>query len=224
MEILKQGRDGKIEDSPSSDHPVFETSRTVLVGNNAIAVEAAARMAQSLGYHPVILGTEIEGEAKEIAQFYTAMAQYLQKHSSHGGLATPAFAVSPSLPVALIAGGETTVTLTADSGKGGRNQELALAAAIQLESLGLRNVVLASAGTDGGDGPTDAAGAVVDGTTITGSRSEALKALSQHDSYHYFDSLKQDEQGTTPLIKTGPTGTVSFMVDCVFIASLSVIS
>jgi glycerate-2-kinase len=208
VEILQHGRDGTIEDSPSSEHPVFETSRTVLVGNNAIAVEAAARTAQSLGYNPVILGTEIEGEAKEVAQFYTSMARYLQKQSAHGDLATPAFAVSSTLPVALIAGGETTVTLTPDSGRGGRNQELALAAAIQLESLGLRNIVLASAGTDGGDGPTDAAGAVVDGTTICGSRSEALKALSKHDSYHYFGSLKQVGQDSTPLIKTGPTGTV----------------
>ena len=112
----------------------------------------------------------------------------------------------PSLPAALIAGGETTVSLTPDSGKGGRNQELALAAALQLCTMKLRNVVLASVGTDGGDGPTDAAGAVVDATTVEESLSRAIEALSTHNSYPYLDALT-GEVGQFPLIKTGPTGT-----------------
>ena len=100
------------------------------------------------------------------------------------------------------------MSLPPDSGKGGRNQELALSAALQLDSMNLRNVVLASVGTDGGDGPTDAAGAVVDGTTVCSSRSQALEALAKHDAYHYLDSLESSSEDVPPpLIKTGPTGT-----------------
>ena len=104
---------------------------------------------------------------------------------------------------------ETTVTLTPNSGKGGRNQELALSAALQLDSLNLRNVVLASVGTDGGDGPTDAAGAVVDATTTRNTRSQALEALENHNAYPYLDSLERTslDDIPSPLIKTGPTGT-----------------
>lgn len=105
---------------------------------------------------------------------------------------------------------ESTVSLSPKSGKGGRNQELALSAALQLDSLNLRNIVLASVGTDGGDGPTDAAGAVVDATTTRKTRSLALKALLNHDAYPYLDSLKhlrEVDDIPPPLIKTGPTGT-----------------
>ncbi|KAL3925782.1 MAG: hypothetical protein SGILL_000163 [Bacillariaceae sp.] len=206
-DLLQRGQDGDLEDSPSSDHPVFEHAKNVLVGNNALAVEAAAEKALSLGYYPVVLGTEIEGEAQEIAHMYTAMARNLQMTAS--SLDTlPPFSIAPSLPVALVAGGETTVSLTPNSGKGGRNQELALAAGIQLEAMGLRNVVLASVGTDGGDGPTDAAGAVVDGATVQRTRKEALQSLSNHDAYNYLQSLGNGAEGSmSPLIKTGPTGT-----------------
>jgi glycerate-2-kinase len=204
LELLALGRDGELPDSPSSDHPVFETCKTILVGNNSLAVEAAAKQAETLGYHPVIIGTQIEGEAKEIAHMYTGMALYLQQEQSKN----TAYAVAPSLPVALVAGGETTVSLTPESGKGGRNQELALSAALQLESLGLRNVVLASVGTDGTDGPTDAAGAVVDATTVSDDISLALEALSKHNAYPYLDQLgKARKDLPSPLIKTGPTGT-----------------
>ena len=106
---------------------------------------------------------------------------------------------------------ESTVSLTVDSGKGGRNQELALSAAVQLDSMDMRNVVLASVGTDGGDGPTDAAGAVVDATTIRNTRSEALEALANHNAYPYLDSLESSLSEACdvppPLVKTGPTGT-----------------
>ncbi|KAL3913962.1 MAG: hypothetical protein SGILL_006286, partial [Bacillariaceae sp.] len=207
MEILEKGQHGELDDSPSTDHPVFEHAEAVLVGNNALAVEAAAEEAQSLGYYPVVLGTEIQGEAQEIAHVYTAMARHLQQTAAKSNLLPP-FSMAPSLPVALIAGGETTVSLTPGSGKGGRNQELALAAGLQFHSSGTRNVVLASVGTDGGDGPTDAAGAVVDGTTVLESRSEALQSLSKHDSYHYLQSHDDDTKDSiAPLIKMGPTGT-----------------
>ena len=108
LDLLQQGKDGTLPDSPSADHPVFETSKTVLVGNNALAVEAAANQAEKLGYSPVVIGTQIEGEAKEIAHVYTGMALHLQQPAS----TSSKFNVAPSLPVALIAGGETTVSLT----------------------------------------------------------------------------------------------------------------
>jgi glycerate 2-kinase len=174
------------------------------VGNNDIAVEAAAEKAKELGYHPIIMGTHVEGEAKEMAHIYTAMALYLQQQ---GQREKPSpYAIASSLPVALIAGGETTVSLGSSNGKGGRNQELALSAALQLESLGLRNVVLASVGTDGTDGPTDAAGAVVDGTTVTRDLAAAQEALDQHNAYPLLEEWTKDGRGA-PLIKTGPTGT-----------------
>jgi glycerate 2-kinase len=217
MDVLQEGLELEKRQQPNTPTKnnfdnVFEKCQTILVGNNAMAVNAAAHEAQDLGYHPVILGTEIEGEAKEIAKMYVGMARYLQNNFVRSGKMLSSFAVAPSLPVALIAGGETTVTLPRDNnnnnnhGKGGRNQALALSAALELESLGLRNVVLASVGTDGGDGPTDAAGAVVDGTTVASTKAEALQALAMHDSYTYLDSLG-NHLPSPPLIKTGPTGT-----------------
>jgi glycerate 2-kinase len=223
----------------NNNDKIFMNCQTVLIGNNALAVQGAAEQAERLGYHPVILGTEMEGEAKVIAKIYVCMARYLLQnnyHANHQGdddqsrrqlLLLPRYAVASSLPVALIAGGETTVTLNEENddannkssnnnnkktnGQGGRNQELALSAALQFESLRIRNVVLASVGTDGGDGPTDAAGAVVDGTTIsTSNKLEALHALTNHDAYTFFDAIgKQQEISSIlpPLIKTGPTGT-----------------
>jgi glycerate 2-kinase len=217
--MLQDGMNGKLEDSPSPGHPAFESAVTVLVGNNDLAVEAAAATAHQLGYQPVILGTRIEGEAKEVARIYVAMALYLQqqhhKQQQEDETARSPYAVASSLPIALIAGGETTVSLPSNStGKGGRNQELALSAALQMKSLGLRNVVLASVGTDGTDGPTDAAGAVVDGTTVSSSVAAAQSALVQHDAYTYLDGLDPggsssggDTRPTAPLIRTGPTGT-----------------
>jgi glycerate-2-kinase len=97
------------------------------------------------------------------------------------------------------------VSLPLSSGKGGRNQELALSAALDLESLQLSKVVLGSAGTDGTDGPTDAAGAVVDASTVRGDLKSARQALSNHDAYNYFDQLEEEGEGL--FIKTGPTGT-----------------
>jgi glycerate 2-kinase len=180
-----------------ASHTVFANAATVLVGNNELAVLAAADEAKRRGYNPVVLGTRIEGEARHVAGVFTAMAQHI------GG----AYSMVQR-PAALIAGGETTVTLTHNSaGKGGRNQELALAAAMQLEHLGLRNVVLASVGTDGTDGPTDAAGAVVDGATIRRLSGSAEQALRQHNAYPYLKQAAMGEDLHCPLIMTGPTGT-----------------
>ena len=224
-EILNLLRDGKDEEDlatdssyseqegigvnihrEGADKDCFESSRTVLVGNNALAVSAAAEEAEKLGYNPVILGTTIEGEALHIANMYISMAEQVQYQRTNPSLST--FPVA-NLPVSLIAGGETTVTLTTNSGKGGRNQEIGLAAALKMKSRNLRDIVLASVGTDGTDGPTDAAGAVVDGATIervesdNGHKYLGEEALRNHDAYNFFSLLRHD----TPLVKTGATGT-----------------
>ena len=212
ISMIRDGLEGNLPDSPSPDHPTFEAAKTVLVGNNALAVEAAANKAKALGYTPVVLGTQIEGEAKEIPHVYTAMALHLQQQAASSIVTCPQFSVtSSSLPVALIAGGETTVSMPTDStGKGGRNQELALSAGLLLEKMDLRNVVLASVGTDGTDGPTDAAGAVVDATTFCQDLESAREALATHNAYPFLKRLGQlqnDSDVPPPLIMTGPTGT-----------------
>ena len=210
LDILKTGSDkdnqdnGGDEDEERDDW--FKMSETVLVGNNALAVSAAAEEAKRLGYNPVILGTTIEGEAVHIANMYVSLAQQIQLQRTNPALAS--FPIA-NLPAALIVGGETTVSLTENSGKGGRNQEIGLAAGLGLRACKLRDIVLASIGTDGTDGPTDAAGAVVDGGTIdrvefdNGFVYKGEEALRNHDAYTFFDGSKQGK----PLVKTGATGT-----------------
>jgi glycerate 2-kinase len=210
VSVLRAGLQGDLPDSPPPEHPAFETSKTVLVGNNALAVNAAAKEAKALGYSSVILGTQVEGEAKEIPHIYIAMAMHLQQHQD----CDTEFSMAPSLPVALIAGGETTVSIPPkNTGKGGRNQEMALSAALLLDKSDLRNVVIACVGTDGTDGPTDAAGAVVDATTVRHDVEGARDALVGHNAYPFLEGLGQLQNAYSgsdrppPLIKTGPTGT-----------------
>ena len=219
LDLLQRGRAGLLgnDDSPDRDHPVFKThcpssmsnslmSETVLVGNNLLAVQAAANEAKCRGYNPIVLSAKIEGEARHIADAYISMAEQLQYQRTN-----PKLSICPAvkLPAALIAGGETTVTLSKNSGKGGRNQEIGLAAGLKMHSTGLRDIVLASIGTDGTDGPTDAAGAVVDGGTIeriesqNGGSMSGESAIASHDAYNFFSCSKDELK---PLIKTGPTG------------------
>jgi hydroxypyruvate reductase/glycerate 2-kinase len=155
-----------------------------IIGNNAISLAHAAERATALGYTVVNLGSHIEGEARHVA---AVLAGIVRSIRSNG---TPATA-----PVCLLAGGETTVTLPADAGKGGRNQELALAALLRLS--GQSNLVWLSAGTDGEDGPTDAAGAIFDATT---SSQGGAEALARHDAYPFW-------QRVGGLFQTGLTGT-----------------
>jgi len=169
-----------LEETPKPGDPLFKNVRNILVGNNRCAVEAGAVKARGLGFQTMILSTEIQGEAREIARVYAAMAKKMAL--SHK-------------PMCVISGGEPTVTLRG-KGLGGRNQEFALAAAIDI--AGLKNVLILSAGTDGTDGPTDAAGALVTGKT--GMNPKARTALDDNDSYHFFAAAGG-------LIKTGPTGT-----------------
>ncbi len=181
-------------------------SETVLVGNNAQAVYAAAEEAKRLGYNPIVLGTTIDGEAIHIANMYMTMAEQVQSQRKKSSSTHFPFV---QLPAALIGGGETTVTLSQRHGKGGRNQEMGLTAALRMKSKGLRDIVFTSIGTDGTDGPTDAAGATVDGGTIDRIEYEngvtilGKDALEQHDAYNFFNSASK----TNALIKTGPTGT-----------------
>lgn len=188
-ERIEAGRRGDIPETPKSGDECFRRTRNLIVGSNRQAVEAAARRAKELGYRPVVLSTLIEGETREIAAMHCAI---LRETLLSGRPAKP--------PVCLISGGETTVTLKGD-GKGGRNMEFALAAALALE--GVRDVLAFSAGTDGTDGPTDAAGAWASGQTAERARAAGLDpqaALANNDSYPFFKQAGG-------LVMTGPTGT-----------------
>ena len=186
---LEKGTSGQIEDTPKSDNAVFRKCSQVLVGTNLQALKAAGQEAQRLGYYPLILSSKVEGEAREVTKFYTAIAREVL--SSQNPLKPPA---------CVLAGGETTVTLTGD-GRGGRNQEFALAAALSIE--GLNDIVVLSGGTDGTDGPTDAAGAIADGATVARALEKGLNPkdfLRRNDSYNFFQKLGD-------LLITGPTRT-----------------
>jgi glycerate 2-kinase len=188
-ERLEAGVGGVIAETPKAGDAVFSRVQNLVVGSNALAVNAAARKARELGYRTLVLSSMIEGETRDVARVHAAIAK--QMIASGQPLKPPACVIS---------GGETTVTLRGD-GLGGRNQEFALAAAIDIAGLG--NVLLLSGGTDGTDGPTDAAGALATGATIHRARAaglDAQAALARNDSYHFFEPLGD-------LIKTGPTNT-----------------
>jgi hydroxypyruvate reductase len=188
-ERVSQGVRGALPETPKPGDPAFEGCVQVLVGSCLRALTAASESAERLGYRSLILTSKVEGEAREVAKAFAAIGKEVL--SSHHPLAPPA---------CILTGGETTVTLQGD-GRGGRNQEFVLAGAIALDGTG-RIVVLAG-GTDGTDGPTDAAGALADGLTI--GRAKALGMdphafLKRSDSYHFFKPLDD-------LIITGPTRT-----------------
>jgi glycerate 2-kinase len=186
---LQNGLNGKIEETPKPGDVAFKNVQNVIIGNNLQTLEAAAQHAECLGYHPLILSSLFEGETKDVAFFHAAIIKEIKK--SNHPVASPA---------CILSGGETTVTLSG-AGLGGRNQEFALASVLSLE--GFNNYVLLSAGTDGTDGPTDAAGAIVDAETLDRSRKNRLDAydyLKRNDSYHFFKRLGD-------LLITGPTQT-----------------
>ncbi len=186
---LGSGVQGKIPETPKDGDPAFDRVQNLVVGSNRLAVAAAEARARELGYHPLMISTNVEGETRDVAFHHAAIARKVLESGSP---------VPP--PVCVISGGETTVTLRG-SGLGGRNQEFALAAAIALE--GRPGVLVLSGGTDGTDGPTDAAGAIADGSTVARAAALSLDArrfLAENDSYHFFEALGD-------LLKTGPTGT-----------------
>ncbi len=186
---IEKGLKGDGEETPKPNDKIFERVSNVIIGNNRSALEAASAKAASLGFHPLILTTCVSGEAREVGVVFASIA--IEAERSHNPVRPPA---------CILAGGETTVTIRG-SGKGGRNQELALSAALKL--AGANNIVVASIGTDGTDGPTDAAGAIVDAASVERARQEGLDPLdflSRNDSYPLL-------QKTGDLLVTGPTGT-----------------
>lgn len=172
-------------ETPKPGDPIFRRVRNTVVGSNRLALDAAARRAKELGYRTLILSSEIQGETRDVARMHAAIAREL----AHTGRP-----VRP--PACIVTGGETTVTLKGE-GLGGRNQEFVLAAAIDIARV--PDVVVFSAGTDGSDGPTDAAGAIADGETLA-RKPDARSYLDANDSYRYFEALGD-------LVKTGPTNT-----------------
>ena len=182
---LERGVRGDPPETPKPDDPVFRRVRNTVVGSNRLALDAAASESKKLGYRTLVLASEIQGETREVARMHAAIAREIVMAGNP---------VKP--PACVITGGETTVTIKGD-GLGGRNQEFVLAAAIDI--AGLDRTVVFSAGTDGTDGPTDAAGAIADGATLSRSP-EARRFLEKNDSYHFFEALKD-------LVITGPTNT-----------------
>jgi len=191
--VLRAGLAGRVPDTPKTDDPAFAATRTVLIGTNAQALLAARAKAEELGYATLLLTSRLAGEAREMAGLFLALAKDIRSQ----GLPLPA-------PACVIAGGETTVTLRGP-GRGGRNQEMALAflAGLAAAPAGAEGAVFLSASTDGSDGPTDAAGAFASPDILRLARDhglDPLAALAANDSYTFFDALGQ-------LLKTGSTNT-----------------
>lgn len=188
-EHLEAGARGEVEETPKPGDPALTGVTNVVIGNNALVVEAAVAEARRLGLTPCLLTRSLEGEAREVARVFAAILDEIARSGSPVGR-----------PACLIAGGETTVTVRG-RGSGGRCQEFALALGPELAAM--REVVVLAAGTDGSDGPTDAAGAVVDPTTLERARGKGLdarRALAESDSHSFFEALGD-------LVVTGPTGT-----------------
>lgn len=189
LEHLERGAKGEIKETSKADDPAFKKTQNVIIGSNILAVKAAKKKAQELKYHSLVLSSFIEGETREVAKVHSSIAKEILSTGS-----------PVPRPACVISGGETTVTIRG-KGLGGRNQEFALAAAIEID--GLEDVVILSGGTDGTDGPTDAAGALADGKTVRRAKAQGLDAeyhLRENDSYHFFEPLGD-------LLITGPTYT-----------------
>jgi len=186
---IEAGIMGKIPETPKPGDALFDKVHNYIVGSLFDALNAAEKEAVKAGFHPMVLSSMIQGEAGEVAKVLCAVAKEV----------TLANRPVPR-PACVLSGGETTVTLKG-RGTGGRNMELALAAAVAMKDM--HNVVMLSAGTDGTDGPTDAAGAFAHGTTVTRAGTRGLSAeqfLADNNSYVFFQELGD-------LFITGPTRT-----------------
>jgi hydroxypyruvate reductase len=188
---IEAGVRGKVPETPKPGDPAFRRSDTLIVGSNALACSAAAREARRLGYRTVILTTRLEGDTGEAARFHMSVAAEVAMHGR-----------PVRRPGCVLSGGETTVKVTG-SGKGGRNQEFSLQTVRALARMPAPCLV-ASMGTDGTDGPTDAAGAFADNTTLARSLKFGAgflgECLTDNNSYEFF-------RRTGGLIMTGPTRT-----------------
>jgi len=199
---LEAGVSGAVPETPKPGDAVFARTQTVIIGRNLQALEAASRQAAALGYHPLILSSAIEGETREVAKVHAGIAKEVLA-SGHPVAA----------PACILSGGETTVTLRGQ-GKGGRSQEFALAIALDIRNI--PGIAALSGGTDGTDGPTDAAGAVADWTTCAHAELCGLHprtALENNDAYPFFERLGD-------LLITGPTQTNVMDVRIMLIAPL----
>ena len=186
---IAAGIAGKIPETPRPEDAALRHVQNLIVGSNRLAIDAAAAKARERGYRTLILSTFIEGETVDAAKTHAAIVKEIL---------TSARPLRP--PACVLSGGETTVTVRG-AGLGGRNQEFVLAAGIALE--GFAPFTILSAGTDGIDGPTDAAGAIATDQTIPCARAQRIdprEFLKHNDSYHFFERVNG-------LIKTGPTGT-----------------
>lgn len=189
MNYLLKGLKGEIAETPKPANPAFRRINNIIIGNNKSAVSAAEKKAKELGYHTMVLSTFIEGEARETGKLFGAIAKEIAE-----------FERPLKRKACIIAGGETTVTVKG-KGKGGRAQEFALSAALMIN--GLKDAAIVGVGTDGTDGPTDAAGAIADSTTVKRANEKGLDVkmyLENNDSYSLFKKLND-------LIITGPTNT-----------------
>jgi glycerate 2-kinase len=189
VQHLERGCKIEIADTPKSNDLIFARVQNIVIADNTIACDAAIHAAQSLGFNTLFLTSYLQGEASQVAKTFAAIAKEIR--ATHRPIARPA---------CIIAGGETTVTVRGN-GIGGRNQELVLAAAIEI--AGIENIVVLSGGTDGNDGPCDATGAIADGMTVgraTELGMDARAFLANNDSYHFFQPLGD-------LMITGPTNT-----------------
>jgi glycerate 2-kinase len=188
VDRLMRGAAGELPETPSAGDPRLTRAHARVIGPQRGAIDGARQAAESLGYHVYIVAEPVTGEARDAARHHIAR--------------TAAAVASMPRPVCVIASGETTVTVRGQ-GKGGRNQEFAFAMAQSLQQLGPR-VAAASVGTDGIDGPTDAAGAIVDPTTFERAAAAGLAApedyLTENNTYEFFNRIGD-------LIRTGPTNT-----------------
>ncbi len=189
-ERLMSGLAGTISDTPKPAEQIFDNCFAVVVADNRTAALAAEKQAATWGFSARLLTTYLQGEAKEIAKVAVGLAQEVQAHSNP---------VTP--PACLILGGETTVTLGPNPGLGGRNQELALAAAFSLQDH--PEVIIAALATDGTDGPTDSAGAIVDATTVDRGLARSLNPRQHLESHNAYPFLAEVQD----LLLTGPTFT-----------------
>ncbi|MBI5408149.1 MAG: glycerate kinase [Nitrospirae bacterium] len=187
LDVLNNGADGLIPDTPKEGNVIFRKIENIIIGSNRIALDAAKKKAEELGFHTEIISSELTGEARDVGKWLAEKEKGSRVQGVKG-------------PRCLISGGETTVTVKGN-GIGGRNMELALAFAMEIE--GMERITLLSAGTDGTDGPTDAAGAIVNGETILKAKAAGLdphEYLANNDSYNFFRKI-------AGLFITGPTGT-----------------
>ncbi len=188
--ILIRGAAGKIPETPKEGNPVFAQVQNVIVGSNKKAIEKAKSEAEGRGYQTAVISAELQGEARDAAAWLARKAIEARRR----------LVVGSQGKICLISGGETTVTVRGN-GLGGRNTELALAFAEEIK--GMQGITLLSAGTDGTDGPTDAAGAIVDGDTVERAEAAGIDPenyLNNNDTYHFF-------KAAGGLLITGPTGT-----------------